>query len=348
MAADQAETLKPKRGWYCLTPDRFVAAVLLLDGLLWLSGRYRWFAFNERKGWTVLVAVGAVILAALLILAWFVASLLFRRRFNFPLRSLLVLAVAIAIPCSWLASETQWARKQKEAVTEALGLGGEVVYDYEIDASGNRIPDAELPGPAWLRRFVDDDFFADVAVLWLGSAQVTDAGLVYARNAQVTDAWLEHLKAMRQLQELYLDGTQVTGKGLEYLKGLGQLRVLDLGDTQVTDVGLEHLAGLGQLKKLLLNGTQVTDAGLEHLKGLGHLEELSLDRTQVTGTGLEHLRGLTQLQVLDLKYTPVSDGGLMNLQGLTKLRWLDVGGAKVTEEGVKKLQQALPNCEIER
>ena len=68
----------------------------------------------------------------------------------------------------------------------------------------------------------------------------------------------------------------------------------------------------------------MTDAGLVHLKRLTQLQQLYLERTKVTDAGLEHLKGLTQLRNLDLSQT------------------------EVTDEGVKKLQQALPNCEIER
>ena len=32
------------------TPDWLVLGLLVVEGLLWLSERYRWFWFNERKG----------------------------------------------------------------------------------------------------------------------------------------------------------------------------------------------------------------------------------------------------------------------------------------------------------
>ena len=38
-------------------------------------------------------------------LAWFSAGLVFRRRFQFSVRSLLVLVVVVAVPCSWMAVE---------------------------------------------------------------------------------------------------------------------------------------------------------------------------------------------------------------------------------------------------
>ena len=55
-----------------------------------------------------------------------------------------------------------------------------------------------------------------------------------------------------------------------------------------------------------------------------HLQELNVCNTNVTDAGLEHLKGLNQLQRLVLVDT------------------------KVTDEGVKRLQQALPNCQVQR
>ena len=52
--------------------------------------------------------------------------------------------------------------------------------------------------------------------------------------------------------------------------------------------------------------------------------------------------------MLGLGRTKITDAGLEYLQRLTKLHELYLWDTKVTDQGVKKLQQALPNCEIER
>ena len=54
------------------------------------------------------------------------------------------------------------------------------------------------------------------------------------------------------------------------------------------------------------------------------------------------------LQQLGLDNTKIPDAGLEYLKGLSQLEGLAVDGTHVTPEGVKKLQQALPNCGIER
>jgi hypothetical protein len=92
--------LRPSPAW-------LIVGLLVVEGLLLLSERYRWFWFNEKKGWAVLVCVAVLGVAMLVMLGWFVVSLIFRWRFQFGIRSLLVLVVVVAIPCSWLVVERE-------------------------------------------------------------------------------------------------------------------------------------------------------------------------------------------------------------------------------------------------
>ena len=48
-----------KRRWYCPTPGWLVLGSMAVTGLLFASEKWRWFGFNEHKGWTVLIAVAA-------------------------------------------------------------------------------------------------------------------------------------------------------------------------------------------------------------------------------------------------------------------------------------------------
>jgi hypothetical protein len=218
--------LMTERRWLRFTPDRLIGGLLVLEGLLLLSEHFRWFAFNQHKGWTVLIAVASVGVAMLLMLLWFAVALVFRCRFQFSIRSLLVLTVAVAIMCSWLAVEMKAARKQKEAVAAIENAGGSVGYDDGVfeDPLGGPEP----PGPAWLRSLLGKEFFANVVHVDLD-------------NSGATDAELKHLKGLDQLRWLYLKNTQVTNAGLEYLKGLGKLQWLYLKNTQVTDSGIKNL-----------------------------------------------------------------------------------------------------------
>src|SRR5664279_2974941 len=90
---------KPR--WHCFTPDRFILGLLIVEGFLLLSEQFGWFAFNERKGLTLLIAVAACGMTLLILLLWFVTALLLRRRFQYGIRSLLALTVIVAILSSW-------------------------------------------------------------------------------------------------------------------------------------------------------------------------------------------------------------------------------------------------------
>ena len=105
-------TPKPGLRSFCPTPAWLVYALLAITAILFLSERWRWFPFNEHKGWTVLLAVAGVGVVLLLMLAWFLVALILRRRFQFGLSTLLVLTVAVALPFSWLAVEMRKAREQ--------------------------------------------------------------------------------------------------------------------------------------------------------------------------------------------------------------------------------------------
>ena len=270
-----------------MAPEHLVIGTLLVECLLWLSDHIGWPAWH--KGYAVLTAVATVVVATLVILDWFAISLTFHGRFQFGVRSLFVLVVVIAIPCSWFSAAMEEAKQQRKTVAAIEELGAET---WEKPS-----------GPEWLRDLLGDDFLKNVdAVIFHGS--------------EVTDAGLEHLKTLRQLKNLNLGTTRTTDAGLEHIKALRQLQVLNLNFTRVSDAGLESLKRLTELQELRLDDTKVTDAGLRHLEGLSQLTVLWLDGTQVTDAGLEHLRKLSQLEDLGLRGTKVTREGVQALQQL--------------------------------
>ena len=126
--------------WYRLTPDRCVAALLALEAFLLLSAWFRWFAFNEHKGYTVLITIASVGVALLLMFLWFLAALVFRLRFQFSILALLLLVVVVALPFSWLATEMKAAKKQRDVVESIRKAGEWVAYDYQLPLSDRGTP----------------------------------------------------------------------------------------------------------------------------------------------------------------------------------------------------------------
>jgi len=222
-----------------VTPDHLVLALLAAESLLWLSDLLGWPAWP--KGYAVLAAVASAGVAMLLMLAWWLASLMFRWRFQFGIRALLVLVVAVAVPCSWMAVESRIARRQRDVRNAFTAQHCRVFY-----GSGG-IPSV----PAWLRALLGGDFFDDV--VWAivpptrgDAAAATAMGLDGLRKldlafSHVTDAGLESLKGADQLHHLRLTGTQVTDAGLAHLESLRGLQLLELDSTKVTEEGVKKL-----------------------------------------------------------------------------------------------------------
>ena len=200
----------PNRRWFCPRPGWLVPGLLVMEGLLWLSDRFRWLPWHN--GYAVLTAVASLGMTMLLMLGWFAAAMIFRWHFQFSIRSLLVLTVAVALPCNWLAIEMQKARHQREAVNAINNSGGIVQYDLCT------------PAPIWLKNLFGEDLFADV--IGVGA---------------IKDAQLKHCAGLPRLQELELDSSTVTDEGLVDLAVLAQLQRVSLNATNITDEGVAKL-----------------------------------------------------------------------------------------------------------
>jgi hypothetical protein len=161
------------------------------------------------------------------------------------------------------------------------------------------------------------EYPAEASKLLQSSVETTSQALIneaIARelNMDVTDIKLEDLRRVTQLS--------LSGLGLSDIEPLRELTALEylyLDGTQVTDV--EPLQGLIALRNLDLQGTSIRN--IEPLRGLSALEYLHLNRTQVTN--IEPLRELSALKSLYLN------------------------GTQVTNENIERLQEALPNCQID-
>ena len=199
------------------------------------------------QGVRVLAAIAAVGLFLLLMLLWFFVALVFRLRFQFSIRSLLVLTVAVAVPCSWLAVEMGKAREQREAVA---ALGEAVAYDYEVDQAGDWLLNTEPPPPLWLWNILGTDFFGDVVA-------------VFIQDSNAADTKVENLECLPHLRSL--DGCVFTDVGLEHIGRLKQLQRLSVLGT-FTDAGLQHLEGLAQLQELHINCATITGRGVKKLQ----------------------------------------------------------------------------------
>jgi hypothetical protein len=352
-------TTQARVRWYRLTPGRFLIGLLAVELLLWLSDRFGRLPWH--KGYAVLTCVAVAGVGMVLMAVWLAVAVILRRRYQFSIRSLLVLVVVVASPCSWLAVKMEEARRQNAAVGAIRRADGIVSYDWQGIYSLLLFPKQKPRSPEWLRRLLGDDFWEDVVCVELGEfgtdallRQVEDFPRLeelyvkcYRADHKITDKGLEHVQGLVQLRTLILADAEVTDAGLAHFAGLKKLERLSLEFGKITGTGLEYLKGLAQLRMLDLKGNQVTDDGLEHIRGLVRLRWLSLDSTNITDAEMDHLKNLTQLERLSVNYSDITDAGLDYLNGLTNLRLLELGETKVTDKGLQKLRQALPNCDIQ-
>jgi hypothetical protein len=244
-------TPEPKCRWFYPAPNWLVLGLLAATGILFLSDRFRWFGFNLHKGWTVLTAVATVGVVLLALFLWFIIALIFRLRFQFSVRLLLVLMVTVALPFSWLAVEMKKARRQREAVAELEKWAPVVDYDWQCDSNGNEISNPQRPEPAWLRNLLGDSFFSEIFSV---------------QASEVTDSDIAQLRKFEHLDSLFISDTPITENVLARLGELTQLKSLHIYNTDLTDAGLARLAELKQLHELEFGATKVSDDGVTKLR----------------------------------------------------------------------------------
>jgi hypothetical protein len=323
-------------GHLCLVPSlgQLIVYMLVLEGGLLLSERLQWFPFNTHKGRTVLIALASLGVFFMFIFLWGTLCLLFRQRFQFSLLSLLMLAIVVAIPCSWFAVEMNAARKQAEVYQriEAYSIVG---YEWQVEVNGqvrwqlnsdktSTMLNTAPPPPRLLCDLLGTDFLSRIALVDFASG--------------VTEDEIEPIQCLSQLQWLNLGQVEVTDESLQCIKGMTQLKFLNIAESHITDNGLKIIKGLKNLKWLCAYKIKITDAGLRNLEGLTQIKALQIADNRITDTGVQHLRGLTNLQVLELDNTQITDAGLKDLTGLTKLKVLTLSNTQVTDTGLKSLK----------
>jgi hypothetical protein len=298
-------------------------------------------------------------------------------------RALLSVAICLLVIGLVYAVLARWDRgvpglidpdRRQGALRTIEYLGGEVPHEMALpDEYRLRLLDITL-GSDWSGGNERLDLFARVGSVYeliLDSPRIDDAGLAQlgsielegltAKGTTITDVGLGHLKRVRGLKMVRLDGSHVTDAGLESLRSHDLVWLILEHDSQVTDAGLAHLAGmtrliwlelpgadltgaglahldqLDQLRTLVLAGTDLDDKALAHLAKLERLNRLDLSGTRVTGPGLLHLKGLDKLEELYLDDTELSDESLPYLAELHNLVFVSLEGTKVTETGLEQL-----------
>ena len=287
--------------------------------------------------------------------------------FSRSLKLLLAAALLLAVGAGWAVARSRVAKKQKSAVARIRDstFGGVVLYDYQMDSSGHEIPNAEAPGPRFLRNWLGMDFFSHAVYAATCSEHLKDVtdlpDLIYVRLCTVglkedsdldclrklknvrsidlsyggfTDSALAFLRDFNQIRQLDLSHSEWIGDGgMQFIEPLADLRELRLGETRITNKGLAHLTRCAHLRKLNLEGDAITDEGIGSIRLLSELEELDLSCTEVTDAGFVQIGSLRNLRVLATSCN-VSDSALKHIGRLSRLQTLDLSYTKITDAGL--------------
>jgi RNA polymerase sigma factor (sigma-70 family) len=166
----------------------------------------------------------------------------------------------------------------------------------------------------------------------------------------IDDALLEAVSEMPAVTSLHLNRVAVTPAGLAHLKGLRNLDMLTIQGSKVTAEGVMRLAECEKVTLLFLAGNDIGAEGFAHLGTMTRLMYLNLEGTRCTDNDVASLTPLlTNLIYLDLGYNPgVTDAGLRHLAGLKTLASLGLHETKVTDDGVAELKKALPRLIVNK
>ncbi|MGO9114084.1 MAG: hypothetical protein ACLP9L_33125 [Thermoguttaceae bacterium] len=189
-------------------------ALLAFEMFLLLAEQCRWLGLVKDSGGRELEVVtlftgwAAVVVASLVAFLWLIVRFGFRRRFQYSLRSLLLLTLLVSIGMSWIATTMQRAKRQREVARAIEKLGGRVWWDF-----------ASRHEASFLSEVIYVDFSGE----------------------KVEDEALQSLNQLTHLARLNLNNSEITDSQLRHLKGLAQLRWLELEAPRVTDEAVKEL-----------------------------------------------------------------------------------------------------------
>jgi hypothetical protein len=138
-----------------------------------------------------------------------------------------VIAICLSFPIQQIRAKTA-------AVQLIEQFGGAVTYDYQWSPSEEWIAESSPPGQAWLKQMLGENYRANVVEVQL----FRENG---ANPAAFGDDQLKALGALTELRWLVLMDTGVTDQGLKHIRHLKKLERLDLEGSKVTKQGAEEL-----------------------------------------------------------------------------------------------------------
>jgi len=201
-----------------------------------------------------------------------------RNGFQFSLKTLLAVVTLIGVALGCLAWRREQKRQENHFVVQLKECGAQADFLWV----GNNF---EAAGPTWMRKFLGDDFFLDVAfVSFFPSKASYRSRHSLSRDARMRSRDERLLSLNIYYQELPEFPVSLK-EGLAIVPQFKGLEGISLAFTDCGDADIATLLALKHLRWLVLRNTLVTDACLQQLKKLVRLEHLDIRGTSVTAVG---------------------------------------------------------------
>ncbi len=155
-----------------------------------------------------------------------------RRWLRFSIRTMLVV---VTLLCAWLALVIVPGQRQQRTVAKirSMNASSRAFYDYEFYGG------PEPRGPEWLRQWLGDAYFQQIAraeILLDGKDDVTLDELTNLPGLEqlshpghaAGERWAAQLARLRKLEYLSIYSDDLTDRGLEQLAGATALRQLNI------------------------------------------------------------------------------------------------------------------------
>jgi hypothetical protein len=274
---------------------------------------------------------------------------------------LFVLPILIGLVGGYVYPSLNKAWRRHETSQQITRLGGQVLFDGEVESIASVFQGAFSGGPKSIgvhlegQRFDNEtitalDQFAALDGVCLSDTKVSDPGLrhitrpglrgLFLTGGKFSDGGLrQNMGELAELETLGIMWMPIDGSGLSFARKSTGLRNLRLCMTRTDDAALDCVRDFKELRELDLFHTSVTDAGLAKLIGLKHLRDLSLGETRVTDSGLSNLCGLVELHRLFLGGTTIRGPGLGSLTGLRSIETLNLSRTGIDDDGTQYLVQ---------
>lgn len=237
--------------------------------------------------------------------------------------------IATTVVCVFLAYRVQRARVQRNAVAILKNAGADIGYDWQswplVGIVPAGVPDDEAPaGPAWLRKWIGDEYFQEVkTVYWVIRPETdTSAYSVFPDLPYLKDLIVERLAPY---------GPLLPGPSARVLVGLDQLECLSLNGVKLTDETMRQIGRANSLRVLNLSNSDFNPNSIQHLVSLQILECLYLSETCVNDSALAYIGQLHSLERLDLSDTDITDKGVALLEPLHNLDYFAAVGGQMNQ-----------------